>query len=624
MIASCRAFGRQSASGFKTLICVLVGAVLLVACTDRRLQPVDDITVEVVDNLLEIEGEVCTDPPEATDFPVKILFIIDGSGSMQFVDAPNRRSLAVEETILRLRANPSVSFAIIRFNESDTVLTAPNAQITAGDPFGVDLTAAFTRDPTILQNAVQVGLRVATSVTDYQGALSAAFSLLSQDMLQSAPAQLARTKYVVLFLSDGDPFPACCSDESVAAGVCERDNRHIFFCTDPDAIRQRDDQLPFLNGGEDYNQQYQIFGAVQDIVDLAADFQVGELRLHTAFLFDPSLVGQVDPVTGCFSIGDVNFVCPDLARPLLQGMANLGDGVFRDFSQAEEIDFLGFDLTNIRRENAMKNLILTNPNLRPGANGVLALDSDGDGLSDDLEFENGLSRTNGDSDGDGYGDALEWYRRRNGLDPTEVNTGCEDDEDRADIDADGLRRCEEILLRTSTELFDTDADGVPDGLEVVEQTDPAVFDALADADLDGVRNGDEIRFRTSVTFGEGSSRPSLAYRYQTSETDPAADGGRCYNFRVKNVQLDTPLTTPGVAGSFGRNELLLYMAEAPFDDPNDFGQYKVACVRAVYVAPDFKDPPDGIVRLRPEDFYAPEALDRDQHCVGLLPSGVGP
>ncbi|MEL7371071.1 MAG: hypothetical protein AAFN74_19275 [Myxococcota bacterium] len=591
------------------------GLLSLSACTDSRLQPIDDIEVNVVDNLLEIEGEVCTDPPEATDFPVKILFIIDGSGSMQFVDIPARRALAVEETILRLRANPSVSFAVIRFNESDAVLTAPNAQITAGDPFGVDLSGAFTRDPGVLQTAVQ-GLRVADSVTDYQGAFSAAFSLLSQDMLQSPPAQLARTKYVVLFLSDGDPFPACCSNQSVNSGVCVRDDRHIFFCNNPNAIRQRNDQLPFLVGGEDYNQPYQIFGAVQDIVDLAENFQVGELRMHTAFLFDPTLVDQLNP-DGCFVIGGVNFVCPDRARPLLQGISELGDGVFRDFSRAEEIDFLGFDLTNIKRENAMKNLIVTNTNLRPGTNGTLALDTDGDGLSDELEFQNGLNRTSRDSDNDGYSDTLEWRRRRNGLDPAEPNTGCETDFDRSDADADGLARCEEVLLRTSVDLFDTDADGVPDGLEVIADTDPAQSDALADSDLDGVRNGDEIRFHTSISFGEGSARPGLAYRYRTNETARSAEGGRCYAFNVKNVQLDTPLGRPGEARSFGRNDLFVYMAEAPFDDPNDFGQYKVACVQATYVAPDFKDPPTGKVRLTPDDFYAPDALDPSQHCVGL-------
>lgn len=596
---------------------LLWGAPLVAGCTESQLQPIDDIQVNVVDNLLEIEGEVCTDPPEATDFPVRILFMIDGSGSMQQVDDENRRALAVEETIMRLRANPSVSFAIIRFNDANRVLTVPGASITFREPFGVDLSTAFTRDPIILQDAVQ-GLRVAEQVTDYQGALSAAFSLLQQDMLRSPAAQLARTKYVLLFLSDGDPFPTCCSDESVNSGVCERDERHIFFCNDPAAIRQRDDQLPFLNGGEDYNQPYQIFGVVQDIVDLAVAFQVGELRMHTAFLFDPSLADQLND-DGCFSIGGVNFVCPDRAIPLLRGMSELGDGVFRDFSRAEEIDFLGFDLTNIRRENAMKNLIVTNPNLRPGSNGSLSLDSDGDGLPDDLEFENGLSRTSRDSDGDGYGDALEWQRRRNGLDPTEPDTGCETDEDRADLDADGLARCEEILLRTSTDLFDTDADGVPDGLEVIANTDPSRSDALADSDLDGVRNGDEIRFHTSVSFAEGSERTGLAYRYRTEEVERAADGGRCYQFRVKNVQLDTPLARQGDRGSFGRNDLRVFMAEAPFDDPNDFGQYKVACVRATYVAPDFKDPPTGTVTLTPDDFFAPDALEPDTDCVGLTP-----
>ena len=72
----------------------------------------------------------------------------------------------------------------------------------------------------------------------------------------------------------------------------------------------------------------------------------------------------------------------------------------------------------------------------------------------------------------------------------------------------------------------------------------------------------------------------------------------------------------------GRNELYLYMAEAPFDDPNDFGQYKVACIRARYIAPDFKDPPDGLVRLAPSDFYAPDELNPDEHCVGLTPPAV--
>jgi hypothetical protein len=587
---------------------------LSLSCTRADLQAIDDVDINIVDNLLEIRGEVCTDPPEATDFPIKILFIIDGSGSMQFVDNPTYRALAVEEAILRLRPNPSVSFAVIRFNESDAVLTKPGADITSDDPFGVDLSGAFTRDSAILQQAVQ-GLRVADSVTDYQGALATAYQILLQDMLAESEAQLARTKYVILFLSDGDPFPDCCSMASEAQGLCSRTN-NIFFCEDPDAIRANPTQLPYLAAGEDYNQPYQIFASVQDIMDLGLNFQVAEIRMHTGFLFDPTLVGALN-AQGCYAIGGVTFVCRDEAIDLLTAMAEIGMGVFRDFSSAEQIDFLGFDLSTIKRENAMKNLIVTNTNVLATPQGLTA-DSDGDGLIDLQEHELGMNRLDIDSDDDGFSDPLEYVLRRNGFDPIATNPGCATAQDQSDNDADGLLLCEELLLRTSSELFDTDADGVPDGLEVRAGTDPAKSDALADSDLDGVRNGDEIRVHSAIDFDEASKRPDLAYRYRTDELGANAEGGNCYEFLVKNVKLGTPLARPAEANSYGRNDIFVYMAQAPFDDPNDYGAYKVACVEARYVAPDFKDPPSGIVELSPEDFYDPDALTKDA-CKGLTP-----
>ncbi|HJL39822.1 MAG TPA: VWA domain-containing protein [Myxococcales bacterium LLY-WYZ-16_1] len=584
-----------------------------VACTESLLEPITDVDIRFVDNLLRVEGRLCTDPPEESDFPTKILFLIDGSGSMQFVDPFTRRALAVEEAILRLSANPSVEFAIVRFNESDAVLTKPESQITTADPFGVDLSGAFTRSNAVLADAVRE-LQEADSVTDYQGALSTAFLILAQDMIDSPPAELARTKYVVLFLSDGDPFPTCCSDESAAQGLCTQE-RNIPFCDDPDAIRANPTQLPFLEAGQDYNQPYQIFDVIQDIMELAENFGVGELRINTAFLFDPTLVDDVNPATGCFEIAGVNFVCPEDARELLGRIAEIGQGVFRDFSNAEEIDFLGFDVSNIKRDNALKNLIATNVNALPTSQG-LRPDSDGDGLDDDLEFEEQMDRSNRDSDGDGFSDPVEYRFRRNGLDPLSFNPGCEEGELRDDLDADGLLTCEEILLRTSTDLFDTDADGVPDGLEVMYGTLPNESDNLRDADLDGRRNGDEIRFHTSIGFDEANQRVELAYRYETDEVERNERGGRCYDFTVRNIQLETPLARPGEDRSFARNDIFVYTAEAPFDDPNDFGRFKVACVQGRYIAPDFKDPLGGVVQLCPDDFREPFEITPDD-CVGL-------
>jgi hypothetical protein len=587
---------------------------LALSCTRADLQAIDDIQVDVVDNLLEIQGEVCTDPPAQADFPVKILFIIDGSGSMQFIDNPTYRALAVEEAILRLRSNPAVEFAVIRFNESEAVLTKPGVSIESDDPYGADLSGAFTQDPVILQQAVQ-GLRVADSVTDYQGALATAYQILLQDMLAEGDAQLARTKYVILWLSDGDPFPECCSMASEAQGLCNASN-NIFFCEDPDAIRANPTQLPYLAAGEDYNQPWQIYAGVQDIVDLGLNFQVGEIRMHTAFLFDPTLVGALD-ANGCYSIGGVTFVCRDEAIELLSGMAEIGMGVFRDFSAAEEIDFLGFDLSSIKRENALKNLIVHNANYMATPQG-LTVDSDGDGLPDEEEFDQGMNRLSADSDDDGFSDTIEFTLRRNGFDPLAPNPGCDDARDRSDNDFDGLRLCEELLLRSSTELFDSDADGVPDGLEVLAGTDPATSDALADSDLDGVRNGDEIRAHSGIAFDEASLRPDLQYRYRTDELGANDQGGLCYDFRVKNVKLGTPLARQGESNSYGRNDILVYVAQAPFDDPADYGTFKVACVQGRYVAPDFKDPPQGIVELTPEDFFDPGELTPDA-CVGLTP-----
>jgi VWA domain-containing protein/thrombospondin type 3 repeat protein len=591
-------------------------ALLFWSCSGAGLQPIDDVKVNVVDDLLELHGTVCTDPPEATNFPVKILFIIDGSGSMQFTDMPAKRALATEEVILRLRDNPSVSFAVIRFNGGEDVLTKPGAAISSADPFGTDLSGAFTRDPTVLQMAVQ-GLRVADSATDYQGALATAYQVLAKDMTAVSKAELSRTKYVLLFLSDGSPFPKCCRAMRTD-NLCDP-RTNLPFCSDPDQIHTNPTLIPYYTqADEDYNQDYQIFAQVRDIMNLGEMLGVGEMRLHTALLFDPSLITGLAP-DGSFIVAGVDFVNLPRATALLKGMAQIGMGVFRDFSKSEQIDFLGFDLTNIKRENSIKNLIITDMNQLLTKDG-LKVDSDGDGISDEQEFMLGLNRLSRDSDGDGFNDKIELDNMRLGLDPGQMNPGCEMPSDKADVDGDGLAKCEEVLLRTSTELFDTDADGIPDGTEVFLGTNPVKSDALEDADLDGIRNGDEIRFHTNVSLDESTTRSGFAYRYKTSELGLNDKGENCYQFEIKNIQLGTPLARPGETDSYGRNDILIYLAQAPTDNPYDFGTFKIACVHARYVAPDFKDPLEGVVDIKPEDFKDPDQLDMHVDCVGLTAS----
>jgi hypothetical protein len=97
------------------------------------------------------------------------------------------------------------------------------------------------------------------------------------------------------------------------------------------------------------------------------------------------------------------------------------------------------------------------------ASDPLLFDTDGDGLSDGLEFQLGLSPILTDSDGDGVSDSLE------------------------DMDGDSLTTLEELGLGTDPGDPDTDGDGVGDGVEMTGATDPLdpVSPDPSDFTLDG-------------------------------------------------------------------------------------------------------------------------------------------
>ena len=69
----------------------LVSAPILGGCTDRKLVPVEQDLPENVDDLVDIEAEFCTRPVEDVVFPVKLLLVLDTSGSLQFTDQSGLR-----------------------------------------------------------------------------------------------------------------------------------------------------------------------------------------------------------------------------------------------------------------------------------------------------------------------------------------------------------------------------------------------------------------------------------------------------------------------------------------------------------------------------------------------------
>ncbi len=78
---------------------------------------------------LRLSGQFCTSPAANVIYPVKIMFITDGSGSQQFTDQNRQRVVAVTETIQKLIGAGNVFFKILVFNSAITATpkVAPDA-----------------------------------------------------------------------------------------------------------------------------------------------------------------------------------------------------------------------------------------------------------------------------------------------------------------------------------------------------------------------------------------------------------------------------------------------------------------------------------------------------------------
>ena len=540
------------------------------ACTDFALFQTPGLGDGPLDDALAIETRLCTQDPTTLDFPVKILFVVDTSQSMNRTDPTGRRLAAVQEVVDAFLRDPGVSFGIIQFSGMTSILTQ--------GPDGQD---GFTRDRTEIETAI-VRLGVAEQPTDYEGALANVNRVLTRDMTNADPESLARARYVVVFLSDGLPNPV---------------------------------RPPT-------NTRSSILDRVREIADLQRVFRPAEIRLHTALVLgairggfrctDRGLEGGSNRCAGYATAAECNadnrctFIGVEQeAESLLEAMAAVGQGTFRSFPNGEEINFLRIDFTSIRRVFTLKRFVATNVSARPNlvfprglgvGTGRGDPDSDGDGVSDAEELDIGTVPTSTDTDGDGFGDFLESRLSASGFDPLDpTDADCTVGLDRVDTDGDGLLDCEERFAGTDRNRVDSDADGYPDRVEITGGTNPVVNDILADLDFDAARNGAELSGHTDPTVDDAAVRSQASYRYEIVEktadelapNDPRqallAAGRTCYEIRIENVTL--------AATGDGDNRILLWAAEAPFDDPDDFGTFRVACVRQSFFPPDVRSPP---------------------------------
>lgn len=537
--------------------------------------------------------------------------------------------------------DPGVEFAIARFGSAKQILT--------NNKNGLE---GFTNDVKELVSAMPQ-VSNGGSVTDYEGAMTMAYQVISKDigyMKDKNAAAVSRTKYVVIFLSDGQPYPPINDEDDWDTVPCYVQGDLLGVAlSDPNNCNSDKNLATYRAGIQEYNVPSRILRRVKEVMALKSLHQLGDIKVHTAFLAgnNPSWV-------------------EDEATYLLKQMAQLGKGTFRNFPNGEAINFLHVGFSKLRRVFKLKNLIVSNVSARLVGKKIVE-DSDGDGLDDREETAAGTDLVKADTDGDGFSDTLEHFFRSSGwdaLDPSDADCPLLSDADNDklpdDTDGDGLLDCEERFLGTSRTLFDTDADGIPDGVEVKFGTNPVVVDIENDLDFDGMPNGDEIRLHTDPRADDASHRSRTSYRYNVKKTGtgietvglrctidgdcpsgadckdgycrciaddtcdtkavcktdsecttkgelcvskkcagtwtckapPAGVSGKenmctatkhitCYNYTVENITLVTPKKS-ALEKSDGWNQIFLYFGEAPFDNPNDFGNFQMACVRAWY------------------------------------------
>ncbi|MEW5803046.1 MAG: hypothetical protein AB1847_13175 [bacterium] len=486
---------------------------------------------------VSLEGTFITESPDEIRFPVKVLFAIDCSlsmgdtvnGQLAGSDPHFLRIEAVREFVDTYNSNENTSFEIMLWNNDVFERTRT-----------VDGKGGFTKDPDEIDRVLN---RVANdTMTDYLGTLDAMYGDIERDInrVKSEEEQnLIRTKYIVVFLSDG---------------------------------------MSNVQGGRQSDRD--IWDRVDEMNQMATQAGVGSFNFHTFLLlgnFPPTESGQQ---------------AQQLAEATLQGMADRGSGQFRPFENAEAIDFINIVDMRLTVEYKIKYLVAVNYNVRPGLE-LVYVDSDCDGLNDEEETEYGTDPNCRDTDKDGLSDFFEIKASSPGheLNPLVADSPCDSMPDGIwpDSDRDGLTDCEEFVKGTNRHIADTDKDGIPDGIEFSMGTNPLPQEGqtTTDCDFDGVEDYQEVQRHTNVTSNDPRIREKYSYHYDIKDQGlvPISQGSsmqsyvRQYHFLISNIDIMDTKGRIGENGEYwrpGDNLIRFYIAEVPEDNPSSTPIFRMA------------------------------------------------
>jgi hypothetical protein len=444
------------------------------SCTDAQLYSPGYIPNEA--SLTGIEGDLCTDDPNSTAFPLKIAVVVDGGISM----LPDNKVAALKALVNQYNGS-NVEFDIIAMGQS--------AQ---------SWTNGFTGNAGSIRSAIQIAGSAVEPLRDYEAGILAATTDIESDALGTAPGLRSRTHYALLFVAQGPPTPSLpdlwCGANQLIPGTAQ--------CTAQFDANFCPNQTP-----------------------APADC---ELNLYTTLVTELASFlqtnGALDFIGQFFELGN-----DTRTHLILSNMTLAAKGAFLQ-QPLGMLNLLSTSLINANSIFQLREFVVWNANaiLRDG---FPQPDSDGDGLTDAEEAKIGTNPTDPDTDGDGVGDKIEYSLEYKGsefnpLVPAKFSQCSNIPKPFPDSDGDGLNDCEEAVEGTDPYLPDTDGDGLNDQLEVLRGVYPLIDDRLFDTDGDGMLNGVELQQGTDPNVNDAIAAVTYAYSIFTSADGPnGPDGG---------------------------------------------------------------------------------------------------
>lgn len=477
---------------------ILFGLASLVAFIILTQQGCSDVNLKNGEYMLykatEIGIDVCTTKSDTIHSNLKFMFIVDRSGSNFLRYDSNNLPNPGTDPVGTRRFDAILQF-VSQFQADPFVYWSMvnfSRQVLGAPNFQkfTNDKAAFT---TFVADQKTRTQEIDDGATNYQAALNQAVQMIRDDITDAKTrTPIVTSNYVLFFISDGEP----------------------------------------LVGGSLQNAE-NIINSVRTLTAFERDEKkyVDGVQFNTAYYYAAPAVAN--------------------ARALLNDMSVAGNGDFLEFADGETIDFSRFAVPIRISKFDVKELWITNINTVWHDN-ILKIDTDADGIADDVERLLGSDPAKADSDGNGVGDGVE-YRISGGVSPCKMPdcatvgadpyTTCRSVElpagsptKYADSDRDYLNDCEEKLLDTDRDDPDTNHDYIPEdfafknGIKMNETSNAGYLDP----DYDGVSDYQELKYNTPARINNANVPGHKLLRYVGGLASSTPDQD-CYHFNVTDM-----------------------------------------------------------------------------------------